>query len=658
MLALLSNCALTYWLAFNGVSRVFTVPLVAMARITEVDSMNSSERSNFLLSWIAPWQRRDAVGYITGDVPMFETAVSMETLSGPRLFHGAVAPDLVQPAEVSVGDDEDSDILPRRAKVRRLGAAASLSATRLKVVHQWFALVMCTPSRLLDTVLSEDLPEDRFESVRLALASRATGTLTNRLGHLIRLRNWMTERSLGWPPEEASVFAYLRATCTASCRSKASALMSSLSFLRFVIGWQDRQQLDASLVSSLRLVGFAAEQTLLMGVRIQAQIVLVAVATSIELKVIHGHYDRLLSLVAYTFLQQLAFRLRFSDLANVVSFEEAELTWCLTPTHTKTCRDSRLPLHLLGPKLLFSGLNWFQAYMDWRESERIPLGAYPSIPAMADGKWTKHSANLGDYNILLSELFQGEDRKLSSVSSHSGKATALSWCDLRGLSPPDRAVLGYHTVKGSKSIDAYSRHRQARPVQLFADMLRDVREGSWNPEILIKPKSSLEPTEAELDFSASGPETPSKSLPDTVSLELGSPGTLDQALEAAVAQANLSNLRTSLDLESEGSESGSDGNLFQDVDSDLESDHEAISSLEVLGRLTARRQHDGIFAINSVTMVIHAQWLNHSDLFLCSRHSTIIHRIVEKSDLPEGATLCPDCFPDQTLELPMEAFIS
>jgi hypothetical protein len=67
------------------------------------------------------------------------------------------------------------------------------------------------------------------------------------------------------------------------------------------------------------------------------------------------------------------------------------------------------------------------------------------------------------------------------VTSHSLKATCLSYAAKRGCSFEDRLSLGYHTHSLKMAL-CYSRDGAARPLRVLEQILREVRERVFKPD--------------------------------------------------------------------------------------------------------------------------------------------------------------------------------
>ena len=68
----------------------------------------------------------------------------------------------------------------------------------------------------------------------------------------------------------------------------------------------------------------------------------------------------------------------------------------------------------------------------------------------------------------------------AKITSHSCKATLLSFLAKYGASIPDREILGGHTGR-MKSVLTYSRDALAAPLRVLDDMLQKIRSGLFDP---------------------------------------------------------------------------------------------------------------------------------------------------------------------------------
>ena len=82
----------------------------------------------------------------------------------------------------------------------------------------------------------------------------------------------------------------------------------------------------------------------------------------------------------------------------------------------------------------------------------------------------------------LIELLRHSGDDVKGVSSHSLKATVLSWMAKAGSDPHHRTILGHHpTQKGS--LEVYSRDMLSAPLRTLEDVLRQIRMGALHPDL-------------------------------------------------------------------------------------------------------------------------------------------------------------------------------
>ena len=101
------------------------------------------------------------------------------------------------------------------------------------------------------------------------------------------------------------------------------------------------------------------------------------------------------------------------------------------------------------------------------------------------GEFTDQPLSAGQASKWLRELLLragASAAEVEGVSSHSLKATPLSWTAKFGLDQYVRKVLGYHVVAGSSSMLHYSRDEQAEPLRQFESMMQEIRNQTFDPD--------------------------------------------------------------------------------------------------------------------------------------------------------------------------------
>ena len=77
--------------------------------------------------------------------------------------------------------------------------------------------------------------------------------------------------------------------------------------------------------------------------------------------------------------------------------------------------------------------------------------------------------------------------KAAKFTSHSFKATFLSWTAKAGVDRELQRILGYHAKPGDKTIIVYQRDAMAEPLRQLAMVLRLVRDKEFDPGLLAAP---------------------------------------------------------------------------------------------------------------------------------------------------------------------------
>ena len=73
-------------------------------------------------------------------------------------------------------------------------------------------------------------------------------------------------------------------------------------------------------------------------------------------------------------------------------------------------------------------------------------------------------------------------KKAAKYTSHSLKATFLSWTAKAGIDRELQRILGYHAKLGDKTIVVYQRDAMAEPLRQLAVVLRLVRDKEFDPD--------------------------------------------------------------------------------------------------------------------------------------------------------------------------------
>eukprot|EP00973_Karenia_brevis_P070360 9780828-Karenia_brevis.AAC.1 len=116
-------------------------------------------------------------------------------------------------------------------------------------------------------------------------------------------------------------------------------------------------------------------------------------------------------------------RSRFADLRTVHEVDKGAEVIGVNISEAKTLRDDRLPKVMLGPRLMASGGDWFEAFLVRRAAMGCPFPEYPAYPSWIANAWSHHTARLQDFNASFRQLLlQLGAPTWSQYTSHSCKA--------------------------------------------------------------------------------------------------------------------------------------------------------------------------------------------------------------------------------------------
>lgn len=186
-------------------------------------------------------------------------------------------------------------------------------------------------------------------------------------------------------------------------------------------------------------------------------------------------------------------RLRVSDLNRLVHIsitdEYAEGSLMRVKTaRTKEKQCTFLPVVI--PTKGFLGVDWFTAFVTTRK--RLGLADFPTLESKAsDRKFvvlpSEDSVHLElcskvsttqvteGLRTLLGKVFA--ESQISDITSHSLKATVLTYVNIAGMDPMYSELLGYHLTMHKSAIN-YSRSALAAPIREMMRILHSIQEGS------------------------------------------------------------------------------------------------------------------------------------------------------------------------------------
>ena len=127
--------------------------------------------------------------------------------------------------------------------------------------------------------------------------------------------------------------------------------------------------------------------------------------------------------------------------------------------------------------------NWALQWIRVRDMLQISdLSRFPLMPAPDRNlEPTKRPISTQEAKLWLRHLLGDTAHSEARLTSHSCKCTCLSYLAKRGASIEDRLTLGYHSNKMRMAL-VYSRDAVARPLAVLSHVLKEIREGIFEPD--------------------------------------------------------------------------------------------------------------------------------------------------------------------------------
>ena len=135
------------------------------------------------------------------------------------------------------------------------------------------------------------------------------------------------------------------------------------------------------------------------------------------------------------------------------------------------------PLFLAAMSPGVTSSNWARVWMDVG-AELGLVSMVPPCPAPdGNGKATRRPVDTDEVGAWLRTIL---GRKGEKIGAHSLKTTLLSYATKRGFSDSDLLRLGSH-ANGARMAMIYGRDMLARPLRLLQALLKEIREGKFDP---------------------------------------------------------------------------------------------------------------------------------------------------------------------------------
>ena len=386
-------------------------------------------------------------------------------------------------------------------RLRPLGSMSQVDAqsSRQAALGRWSHIVRSAPylfdvnivNQVHSAVTSEELG-----NLDLIFAKKSTNTLLSRASSIHRFVIWALRHFPQEPLAEPLVFLYCKQEQKKRpVGSSVDQFVQALNFCQGTLGLAE----PAGNLASSRVKGVAHQCLRKQKAPQQAQALTVSQVQCLE-RLARRDPKSYESLLAAGFLFKIYARARHSDVDRAVDlffdfsrdgkegFVECKVS---NPKQTKAAARRNVLLPLVAPASGVGPEPWAEAFYATRKVWGLvlqgSLEGSPLLPEMtADG--TLLPCNLSSatasrwLRALLAKEGMFEPENLYKLSSHSCKATCLSWVAKAAVNQLDRTLLGYHSLGSNVSTLSYSRDSLSGPLRELQKVLKSIQLDKFRPD--------------------------------------------------------------------------------------------------------------------------------------------------------------------------------
>ena len=333
--------------------------------------------------------------------------------------------------------------------------------------------------------------EETFDMFAHVFSGRAPVTIRKRGMAILKLCDHLEGNQLeAFPMTEITFYRYL---CSESAQgappSRLQGLLQAIAFCRHVLDVTELQ----IILNSKRCSGAARETN--VKERKQASPLLVSELLKLH-SIVEESTDAWDAVFAGAALLCCYCRGRWGDLMRseraFLDFDEDNNpAYVETRTGRHKTMAAQMHRHQFLPMVApIKGVNdkdWGTPWMDRRRALGLTLPPSGLIMPAPDksGDATQRPLESGECGKWLRRLLDhgaaGESQDERRISSHSLKCTMLSFAAKRGLSVPDRLMLGYHSSQMHMAM-VYSRDGAAASLILLERLIREIAAGKFRPD--------------------------------------------------------------------------------------------------------------------------------------------------------------------------------
>lgn len=524
-----------------------------------------------------------------------------------------------------------------------------LKLAREVAVSKWLTIIKLYPNsseigrQIATEAVGELAEKTEVEIVEAVLGVRSPNTAIARANPILRLLRWLACNEVSGEVflSEPQVWRYLKFLKDSEASpTAASSLVSALRYAKYVLGFE---MLDKAVLSR-RIVGLsdlllAAKQFLK-----QALVLTVLQVRGLHTLLENNHadiWDR--ALAGYTLVALYA-RARHSDLSHIhqcicdfdMSGGFLELN---TNVHknSRSARKKAMLLPILIPCRGVTGTCWPPIVQSVFKEVGLVLEGLINGPILRPvskhGGLCSRGITSLEVSRFLNLALHGniEPSDEVRVTSHSLKATCISWCSKFGLPPSDKAILGRHSSSVNESTAVYERDMSVHAVSLLQHVIDNISENKFFPDA---PRSEYFPKAVESQTTAV-----SSPLADDWDGYTGGVDGEDIKEEvrpcAGVVEISDDSSEDDLSASSDSAMSSASEEIF---------DEEALPvQPRKLARIGSVQSEDGIFWMHRVSKMVHLKGPRSTEAvvtFACGRRCSHTYNSVRVFQASSMCRLC------------------
>ena len=388
-----------------------------------------------------------------------------------------------------------SGMVRAKAKVTALTWPVSQKAARSRAVEKWRLIIL---HDIMESRVGEQIMLDLASGAGVAKASevirdvmepKATKTLQKRGGTLLKYMAWAEKtKAVPFPYREQQAYEYVLHLRANAAPTAAKTWLEAVAFSMGMLGMAGASEVLAS--KRIQGASFAAQ---VMKRPLQQARAL----TALECEALEGFAESAPVVADRVVAGYLCFmlygRCRFSDALEATAMTDDG--WGtggflqVDTARTKTGRSAAKRvclLPLVAPKQGLRQGSWADSFLEARRMSGLEDDVFPILPALSlAGVWLQEPMSSSELSAALREMLRvsgSSEESLVDVSSHSLKATTLSWLSKYGVKRSTRKMLGYHTISKDATMESYSRDLLSAPLRVLEEVIGEVRNGNFCPD--------------------------------------------------------------------------------------------------------------------------------------------------------------------------------